>query len=91
MSVDPASRFGMVKDRYPRKDGNTDKLAVQGLSLALPHGECFGVLGPNGAGKTSVINMVYMYHLTIFKHCQIFIKSYILEFGYFLGSNTTAT
>ncbi|KAM3257072.1 hypothetical protein ACQJBY_049432 [Aegilops geniculata] len=43
---------------YPGKDGNADKLAVRGLSLALPKGQCFGMLGPNGAGKTSFISMM---------------------------------
>lgn len=43
---------------YPGRDGNPEKFAVRGLSLALPQGECFGMLGPNGAGKTSFINMV---------------------------------
>jgi ABC-type uncharacterized transport system ATPase subunit len=43
---------------YPGKDGNPDKMAVRGLSLALPKGQCFGMLGPNGAGKTSFISMV---------------------------------
>uniref|UniRef100_A0A453KPA5 ABC transporter domain-containing protein n=1 Tax=Aegilops tauschii subsp. strangulata TaxID=200361 RepID=A0A453KPA5_AEGTS len=43
---------------YPGKDGNPDKLAVRGLSLALPKGQCFGMLGPNGAGKTSFISMM---------------------------------
>lgn len=43
---------------YPGTDGNPDKLAVQGLSLAVPNGECFGMLGPNGAGKSTFINMV---------------------------------
>ncbi|CAN4086057.1 unnamed protein product [Withania somnifera] len=42
---------------YPGKDGNPEKIAVRGLSLALPQGECFGMLGPNGAGKTTFINM----------------------------------
>lgn len=45
---------------YSGKDGNPQKVAVRGLSLALPQGECFGMLGPNGAGKTSFINMVSM-------------------------------
>lgn len=35
-----------------------EKIAVRGLSLALSHGECFGMLGPNGAGKTSFISMM---------------------------------
>jgi ABC-type multidrug transport system ATPase subunit len=33
-------------------------MAVGGLSIAVPPGECFGMLGPNGAGKTSFINMM---------------------------------
>ncbi|KAL4633742.1 hypothetical protein ACB092_04G144200 [Castanea dentata] len=43
---------------YPGRDGNPEKLAVQGLYLAVPRGECFGILGPNGAGKTSFISMM---------------------------------
>jgi len=43
---------------YPGQDGNSDKYAVRGLSLAIPRGECFGMLGPNGAGKTTSINMM---------------------------------
>ncbi|XP_009759239.1 ABC transporter A family member 7-like isoform X1 [Nicotiana sylvestris] len=47
-----------LKKVYPGKDGNPEKFAVRGLSLALPQGECFGMLGPNGAGKTTFINMM---------------------------------
>ncbi|CAA0826823.1 ABC transporter A family member 7 [Striga hermonthica] len=47
-----------LKKIYPGRDGNPEKFAVRGLSLALPQGECFGMLGPNGAGKTSFINMM---------------------------------
>lgn len=47
-----------LKKVYPGTDGNPEKFAVRGLSLALPRGECFGMLGPNGAGKTSFINMM---------------------------------
>ncbi|KAH6797363.1 ABC2-like protein 6 [Perilla frutescens var. hirtella] len=47
-----------LKKIYPGRDGNPEKFAVRDLSLALPHGECFGMLGPNGAGKTSFINMM---------------------------------
>ena len=47
-----------MKKVYPGRDGNPPKMAVRGLSLAVPSGECFGMLGPNGAGKTSFINMV---------------------------------
>ncbi|KAL6660836.1 hypothetical protein ACP70R_000220 [Stipagrostis hirtigluma subsp. patula] len=47
-----------LKKVYHGKDGNPDKDAVRGLSLALPKGQCFGMLGPNGAGKTSFISMM---------------------------------
>ncbi|KAI8528928.1 hypothetical protein RHMOL_Rhmol12G0186000 [Rhododendron molle] len=47
-----------LKKVYPKRDGNPEKVAVRGMSLALPQGECFGMLGPNGAGKTSFINMM---------------------------------
>ncbi|KAF8052340.1 hypothetical protein N665_1570s0001 [Sinapis alba] len=47
-----------LKKVYPGRDGNPPKMAVLGLSLAVPSGQCFGMLGPNGAGKTSFINMV---------------------------------
>jgi lipooligosaccharide transport system ATP-binding protein len=32
--------------------------AVNGVSLAIPTGTCFGLLGPNGAGKTTTIRMM---------------------------------
>ncbi len=32
--------------------------AVQGLSLKIPKGVCFGILGPNGAGKTTTIEIM---------------------------------
>ncbi len=32
--------------------------AVQGVSVGVAKGECFGLLGVNGAGKTSVFRMV---------------------------------
>ncbi|XP_068308111.1 ABC transporter A family member 7-like isoform X2 [Pyrus communis] len=47
-----------LKKVYPGRDGNPEKFAVRGLSLALSRGECFGMLGPNGAGKTSFISMM---------------------------------
>ena len=36
-----------------------DFVAVNGISLHVLPGECFGILGPNGAGKTSTIRMIY--------------------------------
>ena len=47
-----------LQKTYPGRDGSPEKVVVQGLYLAVPRGECFGMLGPNGAGKTSFINMV---------------------------------
>jgi ABC-2 type transport system ATP-binding protein len=35
-----------------------DLVAVDGLSFAVPRGECFGLLGPNGAGKTTTIEIL---------------------------------
>jgi ABC-2 type transport system ATP-binding protein len=40
--------------RYPKRNTN----AVDGVSFAVPHGECFGLLGPNGAGKTTTIGVL---------------------------------
>jgi ABC-type multidrug transport system ATPase subunit len=54
-----------LKKVYRGEDGNPDKLAVRGLSLALPKGQCFGMLGPNGAGKTSFISMVQKHNLLL--------------------------
>lgn len=36
-----------------------EALAVDGLSLHVKKGECFGLLGPNGAGKSTFIGMIY--------------------------------
>jgi ABC-2 type transport system ATP-binding protein len=33
-------------------------VAVDGLSLVVERGECFGLLGPNGAGKTTTIEIL---------------------------------
>ena len=34
-----------------------DVVAVDGLDLEIPTGECFGLLGPNGAGKTTIVEI----------------------------------
>src|SRR5207253_9312930 len=40
-------------DRLVRRFGRTD--AVDGLSLRVPPGRCYGFFGRNGAGKTTTI------------------------------------
>lgn len=42
---------GLVK-RYP------GRVAVDGVDLEIPRGECFGLLGPNGAGKTTTLRLL---------------------------------
>ncbi|KAG0592931.1 hypothetical protein KC19_1G291300 [Ceratodon purpureus] len=62
LAANPTTEYPIVCDNlkkvYPARDGNPPKYAVNGFSLAVPKGECFGILGPNGAGKTSSINMM---------------------------------
>ena len=41
-----------------KKYYNGSFLAVDGLSLGVPMGECFGLLGVNGAGKTTTFKML---------------------------------
>lgn len=75
MMLEPSTRYAIVCDNlkmvYPSRDGNPPKVAVHGLSLFVPSGECFGMLGPNGAGKTSFINTVSI---------QMVMKSFDLSF-----------
>ncbi|KAJ3687005.1 hypothetical protein LUZ61_016169 [Rhynchospora tenuis] len=58
----PDSRYTVICDSIVKvlkgRDGNPDKMAVKGLSLALPRAQCFGMLGPTGAGKTTLLNML---------------------------------
>ncbi len=39
-----------------------EKVAVDGLNLRVPQGQCFGLLGPNGAGKTTTVEMLEGLH-----------------------------
>src|SRR5690349_19118565 len=36
-----------------------DKAVVNGISLEVKKGECFGILGPNAAGKSTLMKMMY--------------------------------
>ncbi len=38
------------------------KVAVAGINLEVPRGQCFGLLGPNGAGKTTTVEMLEGLH-----------------------------
>jgi ABC-2 type transport system ATP-binding protein len=47
----PALRVAGLRKTYG------DVVAVDGVDLLVPTGECFGLLGPNGAGKTTTIEI----------------------------------
>ena len=85
-----------LKKVYYGKDGNPDKYAVRGLSLALPYGECLGILGPNGAGKSSFISMVchqtplidMLYPISVTMYMRKTASCSIFIFFHFFSSNT---
>ena len=52
VKVSHAVRCDALHKRYG------DVVAVDGLSLTVQRGECFGLLGPNGAGKTTTIEIL---------------------------------
>jgi len=47
----PALRVAHLRKTYK------DVVAVDGIELSVPAGQCFGLLGPNGAGKTTTIEI----------------------------------
>ena len=51
-----ANGYALRCDNLRKRYG--DVVAVDGLSLAVERGECFGLLGPNGAGKTTTIEIL---------------------------------
>ncbi len=47
-----------VRNLVKKYPGPPPVTAVDGLSLTVPEGICFGLLGPNGAGKTTTIEIM---------------------------------
>ena len=47
-----------IATRGLTKRFRSGQLAVDSLSLAVPHGSVYGFLGPNGSGKTTTIRML---------------------------------
>ncbi|MGY6410722.1 MAG: ABC transporter ATP-binding protein [Alkalilacustris sp.] len=43
---------------YASAGRGAEKVALQGVDLAVPAGSIFGLLGPNGAGKSTLINIL---------------------------------
>jgi ABC-2 type transport system ATP-binding protein len=54
--MQPGSKQSSLRVRELRKTYK-DVVAVDGIDLEVPAGECFGLLGPNGAGKTTTIEI----------------------------------
>ena len=55
MATPPASALALSVRSLRKTYGSV--VAVDGLDLEVPRGECFGLLGPNGAGKTTTIEI----------------------------------
>jgi ABC-2 type transport system ATP-binding protein len=53
----PAATPPVLECRAVRK-AYGDRQAVDGVSLAVGSGECYGLLGPNGAGKTTLVSVI---------------------------------
>lgn len=51
-----AIRVEALEKTFPGRDGEVR--AVDGLTLEIRTGECFGLLGPNGAGKTTTVEIL---------------------------------
>jgi ABC-2 type transport system ATP-binding protein len=53
VSAGESSAPALSVDRLSKRFG--DRVAFDGVSFAVAHGEVFGFLGPNGAGKTTTV------------------------------------
>jgi ABC-2 type transport system ATP-binding protein len=54
MTQTPLLQINSLRKRYP----GAAAPALDGVSLSVEPGECFGLLGPNGAGKTTLLSLV---------------------------------
>jgi ABC-2 type transport system ATP-binding protein len=52
----PDAEPAIATEALTRRFG--DLIAVAGVSMAVSHGEIFGLIGPNGAGKSTLIKML---------------------------------
>jgi ABC-2 type transport system ATP-binding protein len=57
VSLEPGGGLA-IATRGLTKRFRSGQLAVDNLSLAVPHGSVYGFLGPNGSGKTTTIRML---------------------------------
>ncbi len=55
---DNAIEASAIRKVYAAQKGQPEKVALNGVSLAVPRGSIFGLLGPNGAGKSTFINIM---------------------------------
>lgn len=58
MDTPAAIRIRDLVKRYAPAGSGEGKLALGGVSFAVPQGQIFGLLGPNGAGKSTLINIL---------------------------------
>ena len=56
--MEHAIELSGLRKVYRGQGGAPDKVALEGLDLAIPKGSIFGLLGPNGAGKSTTINIM---------------------------------
>ena len=47
-----------LRKTYRDRKTGEQKIALDGVNLAIPRGAFFGLLGPNGAGKSTLINIM---------------------------------
>ncbi len=53
-----AIQIDALVKQYAGQGDSPPKMALKGVSFAVPEGGVFGLLGPNGAGKSTLINIM---------------------------------